>query len=408
LGGYLQLLDGVTGQCCVVFRQDGAILLTSGTPGGTILDTYTGAVIAANTWTAFEIEIVINNTTGSWAVRKNGNTSNDHALGSLNTRVSANNYANKLTIGMNGTVNATHMDDLLWRSDAASVPWVGDIRCYARMPASDASVQFSRSPASVTVAQNVAASGTVSKAANAGLMSAFTATYSGTIATGTISVSTGGTGNMKAAIYDATRTTVLATSNAVVNPVTGSNAITFGTPAAVTRGVTYYLAVDQDFTVVYNAANSSASNSSFTTTYASFPAASPALTTPSQGTACTVNITPTVSAEFVNETLQDGTTSYVYDATVGHNDFYNIAAIASTPVATIAVTTRGFTEKSDAGTRTAAVQLKSGGATVAAPTLTLASSWLWAWRTDLTDPNTGAAWTPAAVNNAQIGPTVVS
>jgi hypothetical protein len=45
---------------------------------------------------------------------------------------------------------------------------------------------------------------------------------------------------------------------------------------------------------------------------------------------------------------------------------------------------------------------------VAAPTLTLASSWLWAWRTDLTDPNTGAAWTPAAVNNAQIGPTVVS
>ena len=31
----------------------------------------------------------------------------------------------------------------------------------------------------------------------------------------------------------------------------------------------------------------------------------------------------------------------------------------------------------------------------------------WPWRTDLVDPNTGAAWTRAAINTAQIGPTVV-
>src|SRR5580765_2592229 len=80
LGFYLQLFDGATVQCSIVFRSDGAMLLTSGGPAGTVLATYTGAITAINTWYAFEIEIVINNTTGSVAVRKNGNSSNDFSL----------------------------------------------------------------------------------------------------------------------------------------------------------------------------------------------------------------------------------------------------------------------------------------------------------------------------------------
>ena len=110
----------------------------------------------------------------------------------------------------------------------------------------------------------------------------------------------------------------------------------------------------------------------------------------------------------VNEPQQDGTTSYVYDSTPGDADFYGIGTIASTPVATIAVTTRGFMEKSDAGLRTAAVQIKSGGTTVASPTATLSSSFGWVWRTDLTDPATGAAWTAVGVNAVNIGPTTVA
>jgi hypothetical protein len=74
-----------------------------------------------------------------------------------------------------------------------------------------------------------------------------------------------------------------------------------------------------------------------------------------------------------------------------------------------AVTTRGYVQKDDAGSRTMAVQLKSGATTVASPTLVLTTSgFQWAWRTDLLDPNTGAAWTPAAVNNAQVGPKVIA
>jgi hypothetical protein len=123
----------------------------------------------------------------------------------------------------------------------------------------------------------------------------------------------------------------------------------------------------------------------------------------------TLTLTVIANAAVVNEAQQDTTTSYVYDSTAGHADFYGIGTIASTPATTIAVTTRAYMQKSDAGSRTAAVQLKSGATTVASPTLTLTTSgWQWAWRTDTIDPNTSAAWTAAAVNNVTIGPTVIA
>lgn len=261
---YFQLLDGTTGQCCVVFRSDGAILLTSATPAGTTLATYSGAVTAQNTWFAFEFEVIISNTVGRFRARKNGNTVDDFDSGAtLNTRPGANTYANKLQIGQNATLSFTQLDDILWRSDASSVAWMGDIRCYTRMPASDASVQFTRS-----------------------------------------------------------------------------------------TGATNFSCVD--------------------------------------------------------EAQQNAATDYVFDSTPGHADFYGIASIASTPASTIAVTTRGFMEKSDAGARTGNVQLKSGASTVASSTVSLSTSWGWVWRTDLTDPATGSAWTAAAVNGVTIGPSVVA
>jgi hypothetical protein len=407
LGTYIQFIDNVTNQCCIVFRQDGTILLTSATPAGTVLATYSGAVTAQNTWTAFEFEVVINNVSGSFKVRKNGSTTDNHSTTGINTRPGANAYANKITVGTAAVSSTNQIDDLFWRSDATTVPWVGDIRCITRMPASDASAQFSRAPATIAVANSATNAGTLVKAANAGMMSVFTAPYSGMISSGTVTISVGGTGNMKAAIYDATRTTVLATSNPVVNPTTGANAITFVTPLAVTKGTVYYLATDQDFSITYNVTNTT--NYIFTTAYASFPAASPALTGSQSAAQFFVNIVPAVNADLVNETLQDGTTSYVYSSTPGHADLYNVAGIPSTPVATIAVTARAFMQKSDAGARTAAVQMKSGATTVTSNTATLASSsWGWTWRTELLDPATGAAWTAAAVNNVTIGPVVIA
>ena len=56
------------------------------------------------------------------------------------------------------------------------------------------------------------------------------------------------------------------------------------------------------------------------------------------------------------------------------------------------------------------MQLKSGATTVQSTVAGALGSgtWTWLYRTDITDPNTGVAWTPVGVNSVQIGPTVVS
>jgi hypothetical protein len=419
LGLYLQLLDGTTGQCAVVFRSDGAILLTSGSPGGTVLDTYTGAFPVANTWYAFEIEIVINNVTGRFRVRKNGNTADDYDSTAIrNTRVSANNYANKLTFGMQAAVNAQEVDDLYWRSGSVSGTFLGDLRCYTRMPASDASVQFSRSSSGFQQSIDGGMGGGSSNfTANLINYIPFTATYTGTVGSVTFTCSTTSTGsNFKCALYNNAGSsgspgTVLGTATPFTGAGVGPVIVSFPTPIAVVAGSTYYIGFGVDTASGQFRSTSTTLSGYFTNSgYAAFPVNNPSVTT-STGTFMfyTVNYSPSANYMMVAEAQQDATTSYVYDSTPGDADFYGIAAIASTPVSTFAVVTRGYMQKSDAGTRTAAVQIKSGGTTVASPTLVLTTSgFLWAWRMDLTDPATSAAWTAAAVNNVTIGPTTVA
>jgi hypothetical protein len=414
INAFVQLQDAGTAQCTIVFRSDGAILLTSTNQAGATLATYTGAFTVQNTWYAFEMEVVINNTTGRFRVRKNGNNVDDFDSGAvLNTRGgTANNYANR--IGISGG-SAGNIDDLFWRSDASSVAWMGDIRCYTRMPASDATVQFSRSPNPYLQATTTAAT-TVAVTAGRAQYAGFVAAYDGTISTATVTMTAGYTGNMKCSIFAATAlgatgqpAAVLGSATSIVNPVTGANTFTFGTSIAVTKGVQYFIGFCSDTTSGTYTSGGGTPTWFTTTAYASFPVASPGSPTSSTMILCTLTIATAGNFTVVNEAQQDTTTSYVYDSTPGDADFYGIATIASTPVSTFMVTTRGYMEKSDAGTRTAAVQLKSGSATVASTTAVLTTSgWQWVWRSDLTDPNTSAAWTAAAVNNVTIGPTVIA
>jgi len=415
LGNYFTLFDGATAQCSIVFRSDGAILLQSGAVGGTTLATYTGAFPLVSTWYAFEFEIVINNTTGSIAIRKNGNTVNDFFLGSLNTRpTSTNNYANKLQIGQNTLVNAQAFDDLFWQSGAATGAWLGDLRCYTRMPASNQSVQFT--PAPYTQTPFAAFSGGVDFTAGQGWYMPFTAAYPGTIATATMTVYVAFTGNVKCALYNQAAGglpgTVIASATPISNPAAGNAVFTFPTPPSIVNGVHYWLGFCCDTTTSGSSlgARNQVGQSSLQVsgTYAAFPPANPTGSNTSVPILFSVIITPQNWSE-VSEAQQDGLTTYVYDSNPGDADFYNIASIASTPASVIAVTTRAYAQKSDAGTRTAAVQLKSSATTVASPTLVLTTSgFQWAWRTDLTDPNTSAAWTAAAVSAAQIGPKLIA
>jgi hypothetical protein len=410
LGAYVSLFDGATQQCSIVFRTDGAILLALGAANGTVLATYTGAFGAPNTWYSFEFEVVINNTTGSFTVRRNGNNANDFSATGLNNRVSANNYANKFALGSSAISNDA-VDDLLWRSDATSVAWIGEPRCYTRMPGGDASVQFSRVPTSNTQIVGAVVSTTAVVAGRA-QYSPFTAAYDGTIGIATVTMSVGYTGNMKCSIFASSGgvpTTVLGSATNLVNPATGSNTFTFGTPVVVTKGTQYWIGFDSDTSSGTWQTGSGVAGWFGTTAYASFPVASPASLTGAAPSTSSVTIAISSNATVVSEAQQDALTSYVYDSTVGHNDLYTLPALAAGPTSVVAVTTIGYMQKSDAGTRNAAVQLKSGSTTVQSTSTALSSSgWSWLWRTDLTDPNTSAAWTPSAVDSLQIGPYVTA
>ena len=417
LGFFLQLIDGSTPQCSIVFRSDGTILLTSGGPTGSTLATYSSA-FAANTWTAYEFEVVINNATGSFTVRKNGNSSADFTATSLATRGgTSNNYANKLQLGLQSSSGSPfnlnsqtqRIDDLLWRSDASSVSWAGDLRCLTRMPATDSSVQFTKSTTtgSQTVSTGPNAGGIT---ANEGRYMPFTATFTGTISGAQVVVSTANAGGMKCAIYansGSAPTTVLGTATALGSIAVGTNAFTFGSPVSVTLGTQYWLAFESDTTGGnWSQNNSNTVGIKATTAYASFPAANPTATTAQITVQCSLTYTLSTNAMMTAESQQDGLTTYVSDSTVGHNDLYTIGSLSSTPASTFMVTTRGFAEKTDAGTRLGAVQVKSGTTTVQSTSTALNTSFGWIYRTDLTDPNTSTTWTNTAVNALLIGPVV--
>lgn len=410
---WFTLSDGATAQCSVVFRSDGAILLTSGVSTGTTLATYTGALTAINTWYAFEIEVVINNTTGSIAIRKNGNTSNDFSATSLNTRGgTANNYANRLTLG--GGSTSQSIDDLLWRSDAASVPWVGDVRCYTRRPDTDAAAAWTR-PATFQMQPYFGGTTSVGLSANAVRYTPFVS-QGGAIGSVIINLTAGYTGNMKCAIYASTAptsggapgTVIQAATAAINNPTIGSNTFTFSPPVSVTRGSQFFVSICTDAATGNVLASAStapynASAFSLTGSYATFPTNNPAASGGIAALPFFPVVTPAANADLVSDPYEDAAASYVYSSAPGAQDLYTLTGISSTPSTIVGVTTRGLLTKSDAGTRLAAVQLRSGATTVQAAGALSSSAWGWLWRSDQTDPATGAAWTVSGVAAAQIG-----
>lgn len=417
-GIFMQLSDGATVQCSVVFRSDGAIVLTSGGPTGAALSIYTGAFTTNNVWYAFEIEVVVHNTSGSMTVRRNGNTNNDFYSGLLNTRASANNYANKLQFGCQ-SAGSQNIDDFLWRSDASTVPWVGDIRCYTRHPVLDVTVQLSRSSAPVNALMWSPVNVNQSLSAGTGLYMQFLATYSGLLTGVTFGPnSSGGTGHIKAAVFSVIGGvvgSVLAVSAEVTNPTSPGVTLTFPTPAYLTAGQTYWIGVIEDSgTIALNVVNAPAACLaviiSAATPYASWPISNPGggFVTGNNLPGVTLIFTPQSNADAVGELQQDLAVNYVYSSTNGQADLYALGSVSAVPASVVGVTTRGFFEKTDAGTRNATVQLKSGGTTVQGVDTALNTVWGWIARTDVTDPATSTAWTASAVNSVNIGPKITA
>jgi hypothetical protein len=110
----------------------------------------------------------------------------------------------------------------------------------------------------------------------------------------------------------------------------------------------------------------------------------------------------------VNETLVDGDTSYVQTTTVGARDLYGFGPLSSTPAAIAGVQASSFGYKTDAAAHILNNSVTSGATASDGPALTLPSSYAKFERPMVVDPNTGVAWTPAAIAALLAGPTLAS
>lgn len=419
-GFTITLFDGLTAQCSIVTDPfTGNILLKSGLGGGTTLATF-AAGLANNIWYGLEFEVIINNTTGSFKVRLNGNTTDDFSATGLNTRGgTTNNYANKIGLGTTQNLGAGYnFDDFLWFSTTGAAPntWVGDIRAQQLMPVSDASVGLSGGAAAQAYVTS-ASSGSVGNNTNQLVGSAISPamTYAGQITNIGINWVTGYTGKYKLGVYDATTLALLGQTAEQTNASAGAISLPLLVAAPVAAGVKVYICIINDTNIsagTFSGGPGTTSRAAGAATYSGgFPASlSGGTISFTIATYLYATITQTVSnTGNVNQATEDGDTTFVYGSTAGLSDLYNIAQLGATPSSIVAVQTRMCSRKSDTGLRTARVQVKSGATTSNGTTVTMGTSYSYQGaKVDTVDPNTSAAWTAAAVNALSIGVQVVA
>ena len=117
--------------------------------------------------------------------------------------------------------------------------------------------------------------------------------------------------------------------------------------------------------------------------------------------------TGTAHYAVVDEIPQNGDTDYVSSATVGHRDTYGMPALGVTGTV-VGVMVQAMARKDDAGTRTLALPVRSGGTDYVDAGQPLVSTYTPIKRLLLTDPDTGSAWTVGGVNAAEVGVEVVA
>lgn len=118
------------------------------------------------------------------------------------------------------------------------------------------------------------------------------------------------------------------------------------------------------------------------------------------------DFTPSAGANYqcVNHTSSDGDASYVESATNGHVDLYQTGDMAHTPTVIHAVAVTALARKTDAGSASLKLKMKSAATTDNGAATALAEgSYSRAIHARGVDPSTSSAWTKAAVNALEVG-----
>lgn len=104
----------------------------------------------------------------------------------------------------------------------------------------------------------------------------------------------------------------------------------------------------------------------------------------------------------VNEVTADDT-SYVYASTSPLTDLYGMPSMPANVASTAALRVVSRQSKTDAGTATSRIELKSGATTAESADINPGTSPGYYWKIWETDPNTGSGWTPSNAGAALPG-----
>lgn len=419
---YVTFQDGSNNQCTIRWNGDGSIGIYSGGPTGTLLQTYTG-MFSLNAWDSWQFKVVINNTAGSVELRKDGATTDTISLTGVNTRAgSSNSYANTFTLGGNSAATAAwRLDDFFLCSGSGAAPngWLGDIRAMQQVPAGQTQAQFSQGG---TTSETLGLAGTSGANNNVGAntiyyQGLYTPTRNGTVSGGFIRVNTAFTGHVMVALYDNTGPggapgNLVGASSPVTNPVVGANAYSFASPPTVSAGRSYWIAILADTTFSSQVQNTNIPAGSIPGSYANgFPSSMG-----SNATFATVNgnytsvdfINAWSNASLVQDSAEDGDTTYIYASAVGQEDVYTLNSVPTT-YTVVGVEYYVMWRKADGGARTAQLSVSANGSadTPEISSASLSNSYTYSTKFLAADP-TGAAWTPVTTNGAKIGVSITA
>jgi hypothetical protein len=406
-----QFRDTATAQCTITIETTGVINLRSGSTAGTILSG--GATVSANTTHYLEWDITFG-ASASYTVYLDGASL---FTGTGNTRGgTSNNYANAFEMGV--TTGNLILDDFYLFDTSGSqnnAVLLTSPRIETQFPSADSSVQFSFGAAILGAASQRIAT-TAAPGANKLFLRSFTPTQAGVLQSiSCIPGATSAGANFKGVAYSDNSgvPNSLLSSGSQVTGTTSGTPLTGAlvTPQTLSAGTAYWIGFITDTTVALQEVDSTTTGQTATNTYGSgAPGTAPTMS-PGQASWVIYGNLTGVGVNFYEEAIPSnsnqpvGDPSYVFDSVSGHEDLYNFPALSVTPSAIYAVAVKGYTKRSDSGTRTVSLRMKSGS-TDSGGTLTGQSpgtSYGWLDTFFETDPNTSAAWAPSALNAATSG-----
>ena len=398
-------------QCSIVLFTSGVITAYTGSQGA-VLGTSVSTTLLPSVWQFIEVGVVVG-ASGSMTVKVDGRVV--LTLTSVNTKASnAAGTVQAFTVcqtsnGPSGAVAHVYAND-----NTGPSPWntfLGDVRVQSRPVISADAVAFTPPSLVANTTGSASASANNSASANTLYLQKVTAGTGGTLTSVGMVLAVSFTGHAQAAVYadnglgTGPTGAPLATSAAQTNPSAGAITFAIASGPHLVSGTTYWIALLTDAIGSWrqNTTNPSSSAYSYSQTYGSGFPTGPTISGLSTGPFYQAINTAPSNLDVLQTSPPNPSAAFNSDATVNDQDTFNVAAVSTSATTVFGIAIKALIGKSDAGARSAATVMKSGGTTSLGSSTSLGMSPTVCVTLAQTDPNTSAQWTQSAANAIKVG-----